>query len=345
MHLPLRVLARRRRLARALATAADAAWTAPPPPDPAAFPPPRVRTFSLVAHVDHGKSTLADRMLEAAGVLRGGGRAQYLDRLPVERARGITVKAQAATFVWPPPTREAGRGGGGGGGGGVNLLTPPPPPTLINLVDTPGHVDFAYEADRALQACGGAALLVDAAQGVQARTVASFRAAARLGVAVLPVLTKIDAPAADAGAATDQLAALWASAAADPATASSRLPPFDPASVLATSGRTGAGVADLLDAIVARLPPPPTPPPSAPLRALVVDANVDDFKGVVLLVAVVDGSVRPGDRVSFAARGGGPYGVAAVGMNTPEPAAVPFLGPGHVGWVVCGGLKDAGVSK
>lgn len=158
-------------IASRAASTSPADWTPPPPPDPASFPPPTVRTFALVAHVDHGKSTLADRILEAAGVLPGGGRAQYLDRLPVERERGITVKTQCASFVWPAP----GRVGSGG--------SPSTPATLINLMDTPGHVDFAYEADRALAACGGAALLVDAAQGVQARTVASFRVSV-LGVCV-----------------------------------------------------------------------------------------------------------------------------------------------------------------
>lgn len=324
-----------RRPAVAWARAASTAWTPPPAPDPAAFPPGAVRTFALIAHVDHGKSTLADAIMRVAGVIPAGGRAQYLDRLQVERERGITVKAQAASLVHTPsaPAVEAAVAAVPEGERDA-LRASLARPHLVNLVDTPGHVDFHYEAERALAACTGAVLLVDAVQGPQARTAASVAAAAALGVPLVAALTKCDAPAADPARVTAELESLFG---------------FDPESVLHTSGRTGQGAAEVLDAVVTRLPPPAADRAS-PFRALVFDAHNDDaYRGVVCLVALAGGSVGAGDAVSFCAGGGAgggpapPLVVASVGMLTPEPVTVPGgrLHAGQVGTITCHGLKDA----
>lgn len=328
-------LARRARpaaLASWVRAAATAAWTPPPTPDTAAFPPDIVRTFALVAHVDHGKSTLADVLMRATGAINPEGRDQYLDRLAVERERGITVKAQAATLVHTPSAAAVDAAVAAAAPGDRDATRARlARPHLLNLVDTPGHVDFSYEAERALAACTGAVLLVDAVQGPQARTAASVAAAAALGVPLVAALTKCDAAAADPERAAAELESLFG---------------FDPESIMLTSGRTGLGARAVLDAVVTRLPPP-RGKKSDSFRALVFDAHNDDaYRGVVCLVALAGGSVGAGDAVAFCAgggggRGGAPLVVASVGLLTPEPVPVARLHAGQVGTITCHGLKDA----
>lgn len=268
------------------------------------FPPSAIRNFSIVAHVDHGKSTLADRLLEATGAVpRGLGRAQYLDRLEVERERGITVKAQTASLVYRDPV--LGRD------------------FLLNLVDTPGHVDFSYEVSRSLAACQGAVLLTDATQGVQAQTVANYFLAKDQGLCLVHALNKMDAPGAEPERVLGQLLdAFGVEDAPDER-------------VLALSGKTGAGVRDqLLPALVRRIPPPPGDP-AAPFKALLFDAYYDAFRGVVCLLAVVDGEVRRGQKV-VAAAAKAQYEISEVGLLTPEPTPTPALRAGQVGYVLAG---------
>ncbi len=288
-----------------------------------AVPQERIRNFAIVAHVDHGKSTLSDRLLEATGAITSGGRARYLDKLPVERARGITVKAQSASLLW--------RG------------------HLLQLIDTPGHVDFAHEVARSLAACQGCVLLVDATQGVQAQTMANYRAALDASLEILPVITKCDMPLAD----PPRVAAQMASALA-----------VDEADILNVSGKTGEGVHALLEALVERLPPP-TGDTDGLMRALLLvrlpnaarsrpkalenacadadclmrsricleqDASYDVYRGAVCLVQVVDGVLRTGDRIESVTSGESTE-VLEVGLMVPEPL---LLRPGdglHAGMV------------
>jgi len=371
--LPLSWQAQQQRSASSAAAAAAAAdapaananarpWAKHSPAD---FPPARIRNFSIIAHVDHGKSTLADALMKRLGAIAPDARAQFLDRLEVERTRGITVKSASASLIVGVGGGGAGssslggsqgdgEGGGGsssGGGGGG--------PYLLNLIDTPGHVDFSYEVSRSLAACQGALLLVDAARGVQAQTVATYLAAAeQFGAGgIIPVLTKIDLPgASDRARARRELCDTFG---------------FRDDEVLEVSAKAGVGLAGVVRAVVERVPPPPGTE-GAPLRLRLVDAWHDAFRGVVSLVAVVDGVLRRGDRLAScaalaaaaAAGGSGAPGALAagapasssassatataaalslealeVGVLAPEPHPTGELRAGQVGYVVTG-LRD-----
>jgi GTP-binding protein LepA len=257
----------------------------------------RIRNFSIVAHIDHGKSTLADRILELTETLsRREMREQVLDSMELERERGITIKAQAVRVIWKGHQ--------------------------LNLIDTPGHVDFTYEVSRALQACEGAALLVDAAQGIQAQTLANAYLAIENGLEIVPVVNKIDLPQANPDATAQEVADLLGE---------------DPDRVLRISAKTGEGVQDVLDAIVERIPPPEGDPEAA-ARALVFDSAYDQYRGVVAFVRMVDGSfhTREGIRAMAA---GTRFEAEELGFFSPDRRPTETLEAGEVGYVVTG-LKD-----
>ena len=257
----------------------------------------RIRNFSIIAHIDHGKSTLADRILELTKTVTGREmRAQVLDSMELERERGITIKAQAVRVTWKGHE--------------------------LNLIDTPGHVDFTYEVSRALQACEGAVLVVDAAQGIEAQTVANAYLAIENDLELLPVANKIDLPQADADGAARELAGLVGDT---------------PDHVLKVSAKTGAGVEEVLDAIVERIPPP-LGDPEAPARALVFDSSYDQYRGVVAFVRVVDGQFRAREDVLAMAQGTR-FETEEVGFFSPTMKAADTLGAGEVGYIVTG-LKD-----
>ncbi|CDP02208.1 unnamed protein product [Coffea canephora] len=266
------------------------------------YPCDKIRNFSIIAHVDHGKSTLADRLLELTGTIRKGhGQPQYLDKLQVERERGITVKAQTATMFHKH-----------------NFLGSDTY-FLLNLIDTPGHVDFSYEVSRSLAACQGALLVVDAAQGVQAQTVANFYLAFESNLAIIPVINKIDQPTADPDRVKAQLKSMF---------------DLDPSDALLTSAKTGQGLEKVLPAVIERIPPPPGKS-NSPLRMLLLDSYYDEYKGVICHVAVVDGAVRKGDKISSAATGRS-YEISDVGIMHPELIPTGVLLTGQVGYVVSG---------
>jgi len=257
----------------------------------------RLRNFAIIAHIDHGKSTLADRILELTGALSEREmREQVLDSMELERERGITIKAQAVRVRW--------RG------------------HHLNLIDTPGHVDFTYEVSRSLQACEGALLLVDAAQGIEAQTLANAYLALDLNLDIVPVVNKIDLPQADPDAAAAELAELLGD---------------DPERVLRISAKTGEGVEDVLDALVERVPAP-AGDPEAPPRALVFDSSYDQYRGVVAFVRVVDGRFEPRETVRAMAQGT-IFEAEELGVMSPAREPVESLGAGEVGYVVTG-LKD-----
>ncbi|CAL5044664.1 unnamed protein product [Urochloa decumbens] len=271
----------------------------------ALYPPERVRNFSIIAHVDHGKSTLADRLLELTGTIqKGHGQPQYLDKLQVERERGITVKAQTATMFYRHTTASQ------------DLDAPK---YLLNLIDTPGHVDFSYEVSRSLAACQGALLVVDAAQGVQAQTIANFYLAFESNLSIIPVINKIDQPTADPDNVKDQL---------------KRLFDIDPSEALLTSAKAGKGLEQVLPAVIARIPSPPGKCDS-PVRMLLLDSYYDEYKGVICHVAVVDGALRKGDKIASAATGR-TYDVLDVGIMHPELTPTGVLYTGQVGYVISG---------
>ncbi|KAI4351609.1 hypothetical protein L6164_005953 [Bauhinia variegata] len=273
------------------------------------YPPELIRNFSIIAHVDHGKSTLADRLLELTGTIKKGhGQPQYLDKLQVERERGITVKAQTATMFYKHSLL-----------GGNNDDVHEPPNFLLNLIDTPGHVDFSYEVSRSLAACQGALLVVDAAQGVQAQTVANFYLAFESNLAIIPVINKIDQPTADPDRVKAQLKSMF---------------DLDPSDALLTSAKTGQGLEQVLPAVIERIPPPPGKS-SSPLRMLLLDSYYDEYKGVICHVAVVDGALRKGDKISSAATGQS-YEALDVGIMNPEFKPTGTLLTGQVGYVVSG---------
>jgi GTP-binding protein LepA len=260
----------------------------------------RIRNFSIIAHIDHGKSTLADRILEVTDTVTGRDmRAQVLDSMELERERGITIKAQAVRVAWKGHQ--------------------------LNLIDTPGHVDFTYEVSRSLQACEGALLVVDAAQGIEAQTVANAYLAIENNLEIVPVVNKIDLPQADPDAAAAEVAELVGE---------------DPERVLRISAKTGEGVEAVLDAIVERIPPP-AGDPDAPPRALVFDSSYDQYRGVVAFVRMVDGSFSRGEPVRAMAQGTR-FEAEEVGFFSPTMVAADALRAGEVGYVITG-LKD--VSK
>ncbi|MEK6275019.1 MAG: translation elongation factor 4 [Actinomycetota bacterium] len=257
----------------------------------------RIRNFSIIAHIDHGKSTLADRILEVTNTVTGRDmRAQVLDSMDLERERGITIKAQAVRVEWKGH--------------------------VLNLIDTPGHVDFTYEVSRSLQACEGAVLVVDASQGVEAQTVANAYLAIDNNLELLPVVNKIDLPQADPAGAARELAELVGD---------------DAERVLRASAKTGEGVEDVLDAIIERIPAP-AGDPDAPPRALVFDSAYDQYRGVVAFVRVVDGEFRAREEVRAMAQGTR-FETEEVGFFSPTMKAADALGVGEVGYIITG-LKD-----
>ena len=260
-----------------------------------------VRTFSIIAHVDHGKSTLADRLMELTGAVPPGGRKQYLDRLPVERARGITVKAQAVSLLHDCPRTNR--------------------RYLLNLVDTPGHADFAFEVSRSLAACDGALLLVDATQGVQAQTIATFYLALERGLAILPVANKVDMVNADVPRVAEQMRRAFGVAEEE---------------LIPVSAKTGENVRAVLDAVTTRIEPPTGDSArDAPMRALLLDCHYDPYRGAVAVVQMVDGEMRVGDQVAGLADGGAATTeVMELGLMTPEPLRTNVLRAGHVGYVI-----------
>jgi GTP-binding protein LepA len=263
--------------------------------------PTRIRNFCIVAHIDHGKSTLADRLLELThAVADRDMREQYLDKMDLERERGITIKAQAVRLSYRGP------------GGDYEL----------NLIDTPGHVDFTYEVSRSLAACEGAVLLVDAAQGIEAQTLANFHLARDAGLTIVPALNKIDLPQADPGGTTRELAEVVG---------------CDPEEILQVSAKTGEGVPGLLDEVIRRVPAPDGRRDDPP-RALIFDSSFDPYRGVVAYVRVKDGELRSRAKVRFMA-GRLDSQAEECGVFAPEATPVPALEAGEVGYLVTG-LKD-----
>ncbi len=261
-----------------------------------------IRNFCIIAHIDHGKSTLADRMLQLTGVVENRNmRAQYLDRMDIERERGITIKSQAVRLPW---TGEDGHG------------------YVLNLIDTPGHVDFSYEVSRSLAACEGAVLLVDAAQGIEAQTLANLYMALEADLQIIPVLNKIDLPAAQPDRYAEEIAGIIG---------------CDPGDVLRVSAKTGEGVRELLHAIVAQVPAP-SGDPAAPPRALIFDSVYDTYRGVITYVRVVDGLLTKRERSKMMSTGS-VHETLEVGVISPEPLPAGGLGAGEVGYLITG-VKD-----
>ncbi len=278
---------------------------------PAATPPELIRNFCIIAHIDHGKSTLADRMLQLTGVVDARAmRAQYLDRMDIERERGITIKSQAVRMPWAVEDAD-----------GTSTTY------ALNMIDTPGHVDFTYEVSRSLAACEGAVLLVDAAQGIEAQTLANLYLAMENDLHVIPVLNKIDLPAAQPEKYADEL---------------SRLIGCDPSDVLLTSGKTGQGVEPLLDHIVAEFPPPQGDP-AAPARAMIFDSVYDTYRGVVTYVRVIDGHLSPRERIAMMSTRA-THELLEIGVIAPEPTPTNGLGVGEVGYLITG-VKDVRQSR
>jgi GTP-binding protein LepA len=273
---------------------------------PAATPPELLRNFCIIAHIDHGKSTLADRMLQLTGVVDSRAmRAQYLDRMDIERERGITIKSQAVRMPWALGDT----------------------PYALNMIDTPGHVDFTYEVSRSLAACEGAVLLVDAAQGIEAQTLANLYLAMENDLQIIPVLNKIDLPAAQPEKYAEELAGLIGG---------------DPDDCLRVSGKTGAGVEALLDRIV-ELVPAPSGDPDAPARAMIFDSVYDTYRGVVTYVRVKDGSLNPRERIAMMSTRA-THELLEIGVISPEPVPTKGLGVGEVGYLITG-VKDVRQSK
>jgi GTP-binding protein LepA len=278
---------------------------------PAATPPELIRNFCIIAHIDHGKSTLADRMLQITGVVDARAmRAQYLDRMDIERERGITIKSQAVRMPWALADESG------------SLQT-----YALNMIDTPGHVDFTYEVSRSLAACEGAVLLVDAAQGIEAQTLANLYLAMENDLAIIPVLNKIDLPAAQPEKYAEELAKLIG---------------CEPGDVMLASGKTGAGVEPLLDAIVRQLPPPKGDA-DAPPRAMIFDSVYDTYRGVVTYVRVIDGMLRARDKIAMMSTRAH-HELLEIGVSSPEPEPTQGLGVGEVGYLITG-VKDVRQSK
>ncbi|MBB5869945.1 GTP-binding protein LepA [Allocatelliglobosispora scoriae] len=287
------------------------------PPTPGTYAPGdtfpgAIRNFCIIAHIDHGKSTLADRMLQLTGVVDPRQmRAQYLDRMDIERERGITIKSQAVRMPWT--IREGERAG---------------EQAVLNMIDTPGHVDFTYEVSRSLAACEGAVLLVDAAQGIEAQTLANLYLAMENNLTVIPVLNKIDLPAAQPEKYAEELAHLIG---------------CEPDDCLRVSGKTGMGVDALLDVIVRQLPAP-VGDVDAPTRAMIFDSVYDTYRGVVTYVRVIDGRIEPRDKIKMMSTGA-VHELLELGVSSPEPVkSAKGISVGEVGYLITG-VKDVRQSR
>ena len=262
----------------------------------------RIRNFSIIAHIDHGKSTLSDRILEVTGAVDAREmREQYLDSMDLERERGITIKAQNVRVEWKGH--------------------------VFHLIDTPGHVDFGYEVSRSLAACEGVVLVVDAAQGIEAQTLANCYLALEHDLEIVAALNKIDLPAADPDRYAMEIENVLGIAAED---------------ILRISAKTGEGVPELLDAVVERIPPP-VGDPDAPLQALIFDSQFDQYRGVVSSVRVVNGRLGAGSRLRFM-QAGAHHEAIEIGVRRPVPTPVAELGPGEVGYLIAG-IKDVGEAR
>jgi GTP-binding protein LepA len=273
------------------------------------YPIERIRNFCIVAHVDHGKSTLADRMLMLTELVDPRNmRAQYLDKMDIERERGITIKAQTARLPYKPLGDVADE-------------------YLLNLIDTPGHVDFSYEVSRALNACEGAVLLVDAAQGMEAQTIANLYLALEADLEIIPVMNKIDLPAAQPEVVAREIAAIIGG---------------EPEDVLRISAKTGEGVGAVLDAIVDRVPAPKGDP-TGPTRALIFDSVYDPYRGTLVYFRVVDGELKPGSRIRLL-NTGFEGEIDDLGVHSPEETAIDALGVGEVG-VLSAAIKKVSQAK
>ncbi|MET9427587.1 MULTISPECIES: translation elongation factor 4 [unclassified Streptomyces] len=280
-------------------------------PEPSRTDPALIRNFCIIAHIDHGKSTLADRMLQLTGVVEQRQmRAQYLDRMDIERERGITIKSQAVRLPWAPTT--------GPGEGSTHIL---------NMIDTPGHVDFTYEVSRSLAACEGTILLVDAAQGIEAQTLANLYLAMENDLTIVPVLNKIDLPAAQPEKFAEELANLVG---------------CEPDDVLRVSAKTGLGVEALLDRVVKDVPAP-VGVADAPARAMIFDSVYDSYRGVVTYVRVIDGQLNKRERIRMMSTGA-THELLEIGTNSPEMLPADGLGVGEVGYLITG-VKDVRQSK
>ena len=276
------------------------------PPISAATDPAIIRNFCIIAHIDHGKSTLADRMLQATGVVAPRDmKAQYLDRMDIERERGITIKSQAVRMPWEID--------------GTSYA--------LNMIDTPGHVDFTYEVSRSLAACEGALLLVDAAQGIEAQTLANLYLAMENDLTIIPVLNKIDLPAAMPDKYAEELANLIG---------------CEPEEVLRVSGKTGEGVEALLDRIVEGIPAP-VGQANAPARAMIFDSVYDSYRGVVTYVRVVDGKLEPRQKIKMMSTGA-EHDLLEIGVISPDPIPSKGLCVGEVGYLITG-VKDVRQSR
>lgn len=273
---------------------------------PGNTPEASIRNFSIIAHIDHGKSTLADRMLQLTGIVDSREmRAQYLDRMDIERERGITIKSQAVRMPWAVDGETY----------------------VLNMIDTPGHVDFTYEVSRSLAACEGAVLLVDAAQGIEAQTLANLYLAMENDLVVVPVLNKIDLPGAQPEKFAEEIASLIG------------VPPEE---ILKVSGKTGEGVSELLDRLVREIPAP-VGNPKGPARAEIFDSVYDSYRGVVTYVRVVDGHLSKRERVKMMSSGAS-YELLELGVMSPEPTPAEGLGAGEVGYLITG-VKDVRKSR
>ncbi|MFH8733265.1 MULTISPECIES: translation elongation factor 4 [unclassified Streptomyces] len=278
-------------------------------PAPSRTAPALIRNFCIIAHIDHGKSTLADRMLQLTGVVEQRQmRAQYLDRMDIERERGITIKSQAVRLPWAP-SEDPGK------------------THILNMIDTPGHVDFTYEVSRSLAACEGTVLLVDAAQGIEAQTLANLYLAMENDLKIIPVLNKIDLPAAQPEKFSEELANLIG---------------CEPEDVLKVSAKTGMGVEALLDKVVAEIPAP-VGVADAPARAMIFDSVYDSYRGVVTYVRVVDGQLNKRERIRMMSTGA-THELLEIGVSSPEMTPADGIGVGEVGYIITG-VKDVRQSK
>ena len=275
--------------------------------------PENIRNFCIIAHIDHGKSTLADRILQLTGVVEQRDmRDQYLDSMDIERERGITIKAQNVRLPWVPRSGTC---------AGQEIV--------MHLIDTPGHVDFSYEVSRALEACEGAILRGDAAQGIEAQTLANLYMALENDLEIIPVLNKIDLPAADPDKYAEEIASIIGG---------------EPEDVLRVSGKTGEGVEELLDRVCELVPAPTSEyGPDAPARALIFDSVYDTYRGVVTYVRVMDGRLEPRQTVRMMSTGA-THELLEIGIVSPTPKPCKGLGPGEVGYLITG-VKDVRQSK